>query len=139
MKRVYKITYPNTGNYPRPVTFIDCISDVAGHIITTATTDVVNEKDKDFYYVDAEAVVHKKPQEDIDIILAARAQARADYEQKQADAKAQLTLNDLAGKTYAQVETYVNSNVTDLPSQIAYDIKIGKIILAMLKRMDLSD
>lgn len=61
------------------------------------------------------------------------------YEQKQADAAEQLTLNDLANKTYTQIETYIDNNVTNLASQIAFDKKIAKIILAMLKKMDLSD
>jgi len=61
------------------------------------------------------------------------------YNQKQEEAHTQLTLNNLANKTYAQVETYIDNNVTDLTSQIAFDKKIAKIILAMLKKMDLSD
>ena len=64
---------------------------------------------------------------------------REAYNQKQTDANGQLTLNDLANKTYTQVESYIDNNVTNLTSQIAFDKKIAKIILAMLKRMDLSD
>ena len=65
--------------------------------------------------------------------------AEVAYKQKQTNAAEQLNLNDLAGKTYAQVETWIDSNVTNLTSQIAFDKKIAKIILAMLKKMDLSD
>ena len=64
---------------------------------------------------------------------------RQAYDQKHIDAKSQLISNDLANKTYAQVESYIDNNVTNLTSQIAFDKKIVKIILAMLKKMDLSD
>lgn len=98
--------------------------------------------DDEFYEIEGapvDPVLKRKSQAAIDVILAAREQAAVDYQQKHDDAEEQLTLNDLAGKTYTQVKTYVNNNVTDLPSQIAYDIKIGNIILAMLKKMDLSE
>ena len=58
---------------------------------------------------------------------------------KQKEAHTQLTLNDLAGKTYAQVETWVDNNITDLASQVAFDKKVAKIVLAILKKMDLGD
>ena len=61
------------------------------------------------------------------------------YNHKQEEAHTQLTLNDLAGKTYAQVETWVDNNITDLASQVAFDKKVAKIVLAILKKMDLGD
>ena len=98
--------------------------------------------DPDFYEIEGaptNPVLIRKSQAAIDAILTAREQAATNYQQKHDEAKSQLTLNDLAGKTYAQVETWINSNVTNLTSQIAFNKKIAKIILAMLKRMDLSD
>jgi hypothetical protein len=58
--------------------------------------------------------------------------------QKQAEAKAQIVLSDLANKTYAQVQTYIDNNVTDLASAKAVLGKMATIILAMLKERDLS-
>jgi hypothetical protein len=58
--------------------------------------------------------------------------------QKQADAKAKIVLSDLANKTYAQVQTYIDNNVTDLPSAKVVLGKMANIILALLKERDLS-
>jgi hypothetical protein len=58
--------------------------------------------------------------------------------QKQADARAQIVLSDLANKTYAQVQTYIDTNVTDLASAKVVLGKMANIILAMLKERDLS-
>jgi hypothetical protein len=58
--------------------------------------------------------------------------------QKQADARAQIALSDLANKTYAQVQTYIDTNVTDLASAKVVLGKMANIILAMLKERDLS-
>ncbi len=61
-----------------------------------------------------------------------------DVLQKQTDAKAQIALSDLANKTYAQVQTYVDTNVTDLASAKVVLKKMANIILALLKERDLS-
>ena len=61
-----------------------------------------------------------------------------DVLQKQTDAKAQIALSDLANKTYAQVQAYVETNVTDLASAKVVLGKMANIILAMLKERDLS-
>ena len=61
-----------------------------------------------------------------------------DVLQKQTDAKAQIALSDLANKTYAQIQTYINTNVTDLASAKVVLGKMANIILAMLKERDLS-
>ena len=53
-----------------------------------------------------------------------------DVLQKQTDAKAQIALSDLANKTYAQVQTYVDTNVTDLASAKVVLKKMANIILA---------
>jgi hypothetical protein len=58
--------------------------------------------------------------------------------QKRADARAQMALNDLSNKTYAQVQTYIENNVTDLASAKVVLGKMANIILAMLKERDLS-
>ena len=61
-----------------------------------------------------------------------------DVLQKQTDAKAQIALSDLANKTYAQIQTYINTNVTDLASAKVVLKKMANIILALLKERDLS-
>ena len=61
-----------------------------------------------------------------------------DVLQKQTDAKAQIALSDLANKTYAQVQDYVDTNVTDLASAKVVLGKMANIILALLKERDLS-
>ena len=58
--------------------------------------------------------------------------------QKRTDAKAQMALSDLSNKTYAQVQTYIENNVTDLASAKVVLGKMANIILAMLKERDLS-
>ena len=58
--------------------------------------------------------------------------------QKQADARAQIALSDLANKTYAQVQTFIDTNVTDLASAKVVLKKMANVILAMLKERDLS-
>ena len=58
--------------------------------------------------------------------------------QKRADAKAQMALSDLSNKTYAQVQTYIENNVTDLASAKGVLGKMALIILALLKERDLS-
>ncbi|KKM71166.1 hypothetical protein LCGC14_1433290 [marine sediment metagenome] len=60
-------------------------------------------------------------------------------ETKHNDATAELTLNDLAGKSYADVETWIDTQVTDMASARAVLKKMAKIILAMLKKGDWSD
>ena len=61
-----------------------------------------------------------------------------DVLQKQTDAKAQIALSDLANKTYAQVQAYVETNVTDLASAKVVLKKMANVILALLKERDLS-
>ena len=58
--------------------------------------------------------------------------------QKQVDAKAQIALSDLANKTYAQIQTYIDNQVTDLASAKVVLGKMANIILALLKERDLS-
>ena len=58
--------------------------------------------------------------------------------QKTLDAKAQIALSDLANKTYAQIQAYVETNVTDLASAKVVLGKMANIILALLKERDLS-
>jgi len=62
----------------------------------------------------------------------------ADKYQKTLDAKAQIALSDLANKTYAQVQDYVDAQVTDLASAKVVLGKMANIILALLKERDLS-
>ena len=59
--------------------------------------------------------------------------------QKRIDAKAQITLSDLAGKTYQQAQDWVDNNVTDLASAKVVLKKLAVVVLALLKERDLSD
>ena len=61
-----------------------------------------------------------------------------DVLQKQTDAKAQIALSDLANKTYAQVQAYIENQITDLASAKVVLGKMANIILALLKERDLS-
>ena len=45
-----------------------------------------------------------------------------------------IDLSDIAAMTYAQLDTYIDNNVTDLPSARAYLRKISRIVLAILKK-----
>ena len=58
--------------------------------------------------------------------------------QKQADARAQIALSDLANKTYSQIATYINNQVTDLASAKVVLKKLALVSLALLKERDLS-
>ena len=58
--------------------------------------------------------------------------------QKTLDAKAQIALSDLANKTYAQVQDYIDAQVTDLASAKVVLKKMANVILAILKERDLS-
>ena len=53
-------------------------------------------------------------------------------------AKAQIALSDLANKTYAQIQTYIDTTVTDLASAKVVLGKMALVILALLKERDLS-
>ena len=132
----HKIWYKNT----EPTVIISTGKDVGGPDESMFLSDLRPEDDE-FYTIDQgpPQVVVRKPQPDIDAILAARIQAAADYDQKQTDAKAQLRLNDLANKTYARVDTYIENQVTNLASVKTVLKRFGKIILAMLKHGDFSN
>ncbi|MBT7082336.1 MAG: hypothetical protein HN929_12900 [Chloroflexi bacterium] len=58
--------------------------------------------------------------------------------QKKADAKAQMALSDISNKTYAQVQTYVDDNVTSLATAKTVMKKMAVMTLALLKERDLS-
>ena len=62
----------------------------------------------------------------------------ASVAQKQADATAEIIASDLANKTYTQVDTYIENNVTDLASAKVVIKKMAKLMLAILKRQDWS-
>ena len=62
----------------------------------------------------------------------------ASVTQKQADATAEIVASDLANKTYTQVDTYIENNVTDLASAKVVIKKMAKLMLAILKRQDWS-
>lgn len=54
----------------------------------------------------------------------------AEYE----DSKAAVALAGIAEMTYAELDNWINANVTDLASARAFLKKLGKVVLAILKR-----
>jgi hypothetical protein len=92
--------------------------------------------DDELYIIDHSGpgpVLARKSQAEIDAIFAARAQAAAAAAQEASDALGQMSFNDLINLTYAQVDTYIDNNVTDLASAKTVLKCYGKIILAILK------
>jgi hypothetical protein len=51
-------------------------------------------------------------------------------------AKETLELSEISNLTYAQLNTYINNNVTDLASAKAYLKKLSKVVLALLKYLN---
>lgn len=51
-------------------------------------------------------------------------------------AKETLKLSDIANLTYAQLNTYINNHVTDLASAKAYLKTLSKVVLALLKYLN---
>ena len=132
----HKIWYKNSDP-----TVIISVNKTVGDADETSFMSDTWPDDQEFYTInhDADPVLVRKVQSAIDAIKAARAQATADKLQKKQDAKAALTINDLAGKTYQQADDYVETQVTDLARVKAMLKKMAKIILAMLKERDFSD
>ena len=62
----------------------------------------------------------------------------AEIAEKRAAARAEIRLSALANKSYAQLQTYINNNVTDLASARTVLKKMANVILALLKERDLS-
>ncbi len=56
---------------------------------------------------------------------------------KQRDAIKTVRESFINGLTKAQVDTYIDNNVTDLPSAKAYLKKISKVLLYLLKHTNL--
>ena len=52
------------------------------------------------------------------------------------EAKDAIDLSDIAEMTYAQLDTYIDNNVTNLAEAKQYLKKLSKVVLAMLKRQD---
>lgn len=106
----------------------------------------LQEMDHDFYEIqwsganpgDGVPSLNRLSQAVIDAIVAVREQTVIDYQQKHTDAKAQLKLNDLAGKTYAQVQTFVDNKISDSGTNEVVK-KMAVILLALLKEQDFSD
>jgi hypothetical protein len=59
------------------------------------------------------------------------------YETTQTEAADEINLGVLAGKTYAQVDTYMDNNVTDLASAREVLKKLARIVLAIIKKLEL--
>lgn len=54
------------------------------------------------------------------------------------EAKSAITLSNIAGMTYAELDTYINNNVTNLAEAKAYLKKLSKVVLAILKYINVS-
>jgi len=52
------------------------------------------------------------------------------------DAKGKISLSGIADMTYAELDTYINNNVTNLAEAKQYLKKLSKVVLAMLKKQD---
>lgn len=50
------------------------------------------------------------------------------------DAKGKISLSGIAEMTYAELDTYIDNNVTNLAEAKTYLKKLSKVVLAMLKR-----
>ena len=51
--------------------------------------------------------------------------------------EANTRLAEIADMTYAELETYIDNNVTDLSSAKVFLKKLGTVVLALLKRLSL--
>ena len=49
------------------------------------------------------------------------------------EAKSAIKLSDIASMTYAEMDTYINNNVTNLAEAKAYLKKLSKVVLAILR------
>ena len=92
----------------------------------------------DYDYVEIDGTVTKAK------VMAAIQQADADSDAsaiipddivaQHDSAKSELSLSKIAGMTYAQVDNYIDANVTDLASARAFLKKLARVVMAMLKR-----
>jgi hypothetical protein len=60
----------------------------------------------------------------------------AEIETNYNDAKSAIALSDIAGMTYAELDTYIDNHVTNLAEAKTYLKKLSKVVLAMLKYLD---
>lgn len=48
----------------------------------------------------------------------------------------EIGLSDISGMTYAQLDTYIDNNVTNLAEAKQYLKKLSKVVLAIVKWLD---
>jgi hypothetical protein len=72
-------------------------------------------------------------QAEIDALTA----AQTAYETAQTEAANEINLSVLAGKTYDQVDTYMDNHVSDLASAREVLKKLARIVLAIIKKLEL--
>jgi hypothetical protein len=72
-------------------------------------------------------------QAEIDALTA----AATAHETTQTEAANEINLSVLAGKTYAQVDTYMDNHVSDLASAREVLKKLARIVLAIIKKLEL--
>lgn len=61
----------------------------------------------------------------------------AELETNYNEAKSAITLSDIAGMTYAELDTYIDNHVTNLAEAKTYLKKLSKVVLAMLKYLNI--
>ena len=128
----FKIWFKNTAP-----TVITGVNKDSGDVTEQYILSPVFPDDMEFYEISGGVVVRKN-QTAIDAIIAARQAAASDHAAKHTGALSAISGSDLAGKTYAQVDAWVESNVTDLASAKVVIKKIAKVLLAVVKKMDWS-
>lgn len=50
------------------------------------------------------------------------------------NSKSELTLSEISHITYAQLDTYIQNNITDLASAKTYLKKLSRVVLALVKK-----
>ena len=52
------------------------------------------------------------------------------------DSKTELLISNITNKTYSEIDTYIDNNVYDMTTAKNYLKKLSKVVLAMLKRIN---
>lgn len=72
-------------------------------------------------------------QAEVDAYIAAQAAAAT----VQSEADDEINLGVLAGKTYDQVDSYIDTNITDMATAKTTIAKLARIVLAIIKKLNL--
>lgn len=114
-------------------------STIIGYLDTEAGCIIpIDAGNKDYQAVLAWIAEENTPdpaytQTEIDAYTAAQTAA----ETTQTEADNEISLGVLADKTYAQVDTYIDNNITDMASAKEVIAHLARIVLAIIKKLDL--